>query len=120
MTHREGGGAARPVLLLAAQINFAVDYVASVLKERHIPVIGPSDELSQGIRVLLTEELRGAVIMGTFRAEDRERLAEILARQALPYLTVRSDVQAEQDEDGAALFPPFGAFQVADWIAALA
>ena len=28
MTHREGGGAARPVLLLAAQINFAVDYVA--------------------------------------------------------------------------------------------
>lgn len=119
MTHGEGGGMAKPVLLLAARINFAVDYVASVLKQGDSWVIGPMDDLSQAIRVLLTEDLRGAVIIGPFRTEDRERLVDILVRQALPYLTVRSGVQAEQDEDGAALFPPFAAYQVADWVAAL-
>ncbi|WP_428970230.1 hypothetical protein ACQR50_06255 [Sphingomonas sp. Xoc002] len=110
----------KPIVLLAAQLDFAVDYVASVLKKRDIQVIGPLNDMSHAIRVLLTEDLRGAVIMGAFRAEDRERLAEILARQALPCLMVRSDVQAEQDKDSAALFPPFAAFQVADWISTLA
>ncbi|MDZ7281311.1 hypothetical protein N4G62_04620 [Sphingomonas sanguinis] len=107
---------AKPVLLLAAQINFAADYIASVLKKRDIWVIGPLDDLSQAIRVLLTEDIRAAILIGVFPAQDRSRLIEMLNLRALPHLTVRHAEQDDPEENGAVLIPPFAAYQVADWV----
>lgn len=119
MNLQKGGGATRPVVLLAATANFAVDYVASVLKGRNIWVIGPLGDLSQAIHVLSTEDIRGVILIDGFPAQDHARLVDILTRRTLPYLTVRSGARSDQEEEGAVLFPPFAAYQVADWVAGL-
>lgn len=117
MNHQRADEAVKPVVLLAAETNFVTDYVASVLCERGISMIGPLVDPSQAVQVLATQPVRAAILFETAASQDRARLIAMLNHRALPYLTVMGPRNVEGQEDGAVLFSPFAAYQVADWVA---
>lgn len=95
---------------------FEANYVAAVLADRGIAVLGPMSDIAAACEAIRAQAPRAAVVaQPSLNAGRGEMLAELLSA-GIPYLTLLRAAVRRPPIGQPVLTTPFAAYQVADWV----
>jgi hypothetical protein len=115
-----GGGrnpSSGPVILVAKEASFEVEYVFTVLKDRGLEVMTLAAGMNSVVQAIASNEGCSVVVCHPLNTQDRADLSQALARYQVPCLTLIRATDSRNLDDEPVLAQPFAAYQVADWIA---
>lgn len=117
MSDRQMTGSLGHVVLIGDEASFVGGYVAAVLRERALSVVGPIGDLAHAIERVRAPETRVVIFIGDVAANGAPDLVSALADRGLPCLTLTAaDTPIATEQYGPVLPQPFAAFQVARWV----
>ncbi|MEP9400404.1 hypothetical protein [Sphingomonas sp. VNH70] len=105
------------VVVIGDEASFAGGYIAAVLRDHALSVIGPISALPHAIELVKAPETRVVVFIEDVAANAVPDLLSALADRGLPCLTLTAaGTPPSARRHGPILPQPFAAFQVARWV----
>ncbi|MEG3088285.1 hypothetical protein [Sphingomonas sp. PB4P5] len=107
----------RVTALVVDTDSFEAGYVASVLTERNVAVLGPFGDVETALAAIVDTPPQTAILGRQQSLESRGRLVAALAERGIPYLSLlQSAVVPPALRNHAVLAKPFAGYQVAEWV----